>query len=138
MIIGSMTFSKEMLQTKKELEELGYEADIPFDVEHHVNDEGAIDDLEKNLQYCVENDVIWKGLEQVANADAVLVLNLPKNGISGYIGTSAFMEMGVAHWLRKKIFLLHDVPDHNEYRWAHEAKIMHTKILNGDLTKINT
>lgn len=136
MVIGSMTFAKEMLRTKEELEKLGHEADVPFDVEHHVNDEEAIDDLEKNFQYCKENDVIWKGLQQVADADAVLALNLPKNGIPGYIGTSAFMEMGVAHWLRKKIFLLHQPPDHNEYRWAHEANIMCAKVLNGDLAQI--
>lgn len=137
MVIGSMTFAKEMLQTKESLERLGYVADIPFDVEFHLNDERVIDDLEKNFQYCREHDVIWKGFQQVADADAVLVLNLPKNGIPGYIGTSAFMEMGVAHWLRKKIFLLYEPPDQNEYRWAHEAKIMATKVLGGDLAQIS-
>lgn len=137
MVIGSMTFAREMLQTKKELEKLGYEADIPFDVEHHLNDEEAIDDLDRNLQYCVENDVVRKGFQQVADADAVLVLNLPKNGIPGYIGTSALMEMGIAHWLRKKIFLFNKPPLHTEHRWAHEVQIMQPKILYGDLSKIS-
>ncbi len=138
MVIGSMTFAKEMLQTKQELERLGHEADIPFDVEHHLSDGGAIDDLERNLQYCIENDVVWKGFQQVANAEAVLVLNLPKNGIAGYIGTSALMEMGIAHWLRKQIFLFHEPPPHTDHRWAHEVKIMQPSILYGDLTKIST
>ena len=137
MVIGSMTFAKVMLQTKKELEKLGHDADIPFDVEHHLNDEGAIDDLDRNFQYCVENDVVRKGFQQVADADAALVLNLPKNGISGYIGTSALMEMAIAHWLRKKIFLLNEPPEHTEHRWAHEVKIMQPKILYGDLSKVS-
>lgn len=137
MVIGSMTFAKEMLQTKQELEKLGYAAEIPFDVEYHVSDEGAIDDLEKNFRYCIENDVVRKGFQQVVDADAILVLNLPKNGISGYIGTSALMEMGIAHWLYKKIFLLNEPPKHTEHRWAHEVKIMQPVILNGDLTRIS-
>ncbi len=137
MVIGSMTFAKEMLQTKQELEKLGYTAEIPFDVEHHLEDEGAIDDLERNFRYCIEQDVVRKGFQQVADADAVLVLNIPKNGISGYIGTSALMEMGIAHWLHKKIFLLNEPPQDTEHRWAHEVKIMQPTILHGDLTKIS-
>ena len=136
MIIGSMTFAKEMLRTKEELEKLGHTAEVPFDVKYHTDDVKAIDDLERNLRYCLDNDIIWKGFQQVANADAVLVLNYPKNGIDGYVGTSALMEMGIAHWHKKKIFLLHELPDHSLYRWAHEAKIIQTKILHGDLTKI--
>lgn len=104
MVIGSMTFAKEMLQTKEELEKVGHTAEIPFDVEYHLSDEGRVDDLEKNYQYCVENDVVWKGFQQVADADAVLVLNYPKNGVSGYIGTSALMEMAIAYWLKKRYF----------------------------------
>lgn len=136
MIIGSMTFAKEMLQTKEELEKLGHTAEAPFDAEYHASDEEAIDDLERNLQYCLENDVIWRGFQQVVNVDAVLVLNHPKNGIDGYVGTSTLMEIAIAHWYRKKIFLLHELPDHAMHRWAHEARIMHTKILYGDLAKI--
>ncbi len=136
MVIGSMTFAKEMLQAKQELERLGLKAEIPFDVEHHIKDEGAIDDLERNFRYCVENDVVHKGFQQVADADAVLVLNYPKNGISGYIGTSALMEMAIAYWLRKKIFLLHAPPSDRVHRWAHEVKIMQPIILYGNLSKI--
>lgn len=137
MVVGSMTFAKEMLKTKEELEKLGYYAEIPFDGEHHMRDEGAIDDLERNFRYCVENDVVRKGFEQVADADAVLVLNYPKNGIVGYIGTSALMEMAIAYWLKKKVFLLYEPPSDREHRWAHEVKIMQPAILYGDLSKIS-
>lgn len=138
MIIGSMTFTKEMLQLKEDLIKMGYSVDVPYDAEYHLEDEGAIDDLERNYRYCIEQDVVWKGFQQVAEADAVLALNLPKNGIAGYIGTSTLMEMGIAHWLKKKIFLLHEPPDHNAYRWAHEARIVCTKVLHGDLSEISS
>ncbi|MDP3901106.1 MAG: hypothetical protein Q8Q38_02090 [bacterium] len=136
MIIGSMSFAEKMFQVKEELEKLGHSAEVPFDAEYHVNDGNAIDDLERNLQYCIENDVIWKGFEQVANADAVLALNYEKNGIEGYVGTSTLMEMAIAHWHRKPIFLLYEPPDHKIHRWAHEVRIMHTDVLHGDLTKL--
>ena len=93
--------------------------------------------MEKNFQYCIEHDVVRKGFQQVADADCVLVLNLPKNGIAGYIGTSALMEMGIAHWLRKKIFLLNEPPTHKEHRWAHEVRIMQPIILEGNLARIS-
>ena len=136
MILGSMTFSEDMLKTKEALERFGHIADMPFDVEKHIEDGALIDDLEQNYKYSIEGDVIRKGFQQVADSDAVLVLNHQKNGISGYIGTSALMEMGLAYWLGKKIFLLHEPPSHHEHRWAHEVRIMQPVILAGDLSKI--
>lgn len=127
-----------MFQLKEELLKMGYSVGVPHDAKYHIEDEDAIDDLEKNYRYCIEQDVVWKGFQQVAEADAVLALNLPKNGIVGYIGTSTLMEMGIAHWLKKKIFLLHEPPDHNTYRWAHEARIVCTKVLHGDLSEISS
>ena len=39
-------------------------------------------------------------------ADAVLVLNYDKKGIKNYIGGNTLMEIGFAHVLNQKIFLL--------------------------------
>lgn len=136
MLLGSMTFAREMLKTKEELEKLGHIGDIPFDVEKHIKDEDLIDDLERNYKYCIEGDVIKEAFRQVAQNDAVLILNYPKNGISGYIGTSTLMEMGLAYWLGKKIFVLHEIPSEREHRWAHEVRIMQPTILSGDISSI--
>ena len=138
MILGSMTFAKEMLQTQEELRRLGWEGIAPCDVKEHADDNTLIDDFARNLEYCIKDDVIRKGFQQVADSDAVLVLNYPKNGVDGYIGTSALMELGIAYWLGKKIFLLHNIPAPKQYRWAHEVQIMQPVILYGDLTKIST
>ena len=64
------------------------------------------DDLEADLQHCKEQDELRRGFDLVAAADAVLVLNHPKNGVEGYIGTSVLMELAISHYLRKHIFLL--------------------------------
>jgi hypothetical protein len=81
--------------------------------------------------------VLRVGFDLVVKADAILVLNFPKNGINGYIGTSTLMELGIAHYFGKKIFILNDIPDFNKVRWAHEVAIMQPVILKGDLAKIN-
>lgn len=78
-----------------------------------------------------------KNFAQVAKNDAVLVLNYKRNGIEGYIGIAALLEMGVAHYLKKKIFLVQHAPSSKTARWAHEVAIMQPTIIKGDLTKIS-
>ena len=131
-----MSFAKDMIRVQEELKKLGHEASAPYDAKVHTDDEGLIDDLDTNYEYCVKNDVIRKSFEQLAAGDAVLVLNHPKNGIDGYIGTSTLMELGLSHYLRKKIFIMYDIPSHHDHRWVHEVRIMQPTILNGNLTKV--
>jgi len=136
MIIGSMAFAKDMVLVQKELQELGHEVSIPVGTQPHLKDETFVDSLEANLQFCISEDVMRKNFTEVTNHDAVLVLNHKRNNIDGYIGISALLEMGIAHFHGKKIFLLHTPPDYNEVRWAHEVAIMQPVIINEDLSKI--
>ncbi len=136
MICGSMTFSKEMSATKKKLEKLGHKVSLPYDIDVHLKDDTFIDDLEKDFEHCVKLEVLRKCFEQVAQNQAILVLNYPKNGVKGYIGTSSLMEIGLAYYLRKKIFLMYDTPTPDQARWAHEVRITQPVIINGDLGKI--
>lgn len=136
MIIGSMAFTNEMLELKDELHKLGHEVDIPFGAEPHMNDKTFVDNLDGNLEFCIENDIMRRNFDFIKEHDAVLVINHRRNEVDGYIGISALMELGVAHFLRKKIFLLNPIPDYKSHRWAHEVEIMQPIILNGDLGKI--
>ncbi|HEX7042477.1 MAG TPA: hypothetical protein VF189_04460 [Patescibacteria group bacterium] len=135
-IIGSMSFAREMLNTKNKLEELGHTVVVPIGTEAHLNDREFVDNLDDNLAWCIENDIMRKNFKQVSENDAVLVLNNKKNDLAGYIGISALMEIGVAHFLNKKIFLMEETPHYDKVRWAHEVKIMQPVILNGDLSKV--
>ncbi|HWY79064.1 MAG TPA: hypothetical protein VNW29_01775 [Candidatus Sulfotelmatobacter sp.] len=136
-IIGSMKFASEMVQIQKQLQKLGYTAVVPLGTENHLRDKTFVDNLESNLEWCITNDIMRKNFHQVADCDAVLVLNYKRNGIEGYIGVSALLEMGVAHYLGKKIFLMQKTPDYKDVRWAHEVAIMEHTIITGDLTKIS-
>lgn len=131
-----MAFAKEMLATKKKLEKMGHTVNVPHDTDVHVTDEALVDDLDRNLVHAKERDLMMQSFTLVAASDAVLVLNYKRKGIEGYIGTSALMEIGLAYYLGKKIFLLHDVPSHDKVRWAHEVRLINPIVLNDDLSKI--
>lgn len=136
-IIGSMKFAEDMVKIQNQLQELGHDAAAPIGTESHLDDSTFNDNLDSNLEWCITHDIMRKNFQQVADSDAVLVLNYKKNGIEGYIGISALMEMGVAHFLNKKIFLINETPDYKNARWAHEVAIMQPTVLKGDLTKIS-
>jgi len=72
-------------------------------------------------------------LKKVAWSDAVLVINYDKNGIKGYIGGNTLMEIGLAFFLKKKIYLLNKIPE-----LSYKEEILGVKpiIISGDLTKI--
>ena len=136
MICGSMTFASEIKDTKKRLESLGHVVFIPPDTELHVKDPGLVDNLDSNHKHALENDIMRKSFNLVAQVDAILVLNHLKNDVSGYIGTSSLMEIGLAYYLKKKIFLLNKIPNPQDARWAHEISIMKAVIIDGDLSKV--
>ena len=136
MIVGSMTFAKYMVDIKQKLEQLGHVVTMPCDTEFHVENEEIIDNLEEDFKHLTENDILRKCFKLVAQSDAILILNKPKYGVSGYIGTSTLMETGLAYYLGKKIFILHDVPSSEECRWAHEIKVMQPIIINEDLSLV--
>lgn len=136
MICGSMAFAKNILKVKKELEKLGHQVNVPVDIENHLADSSFTDKLDENHQHCVANNILKKCFDLIAESDAILFLNLKKNNIDGYIGASGLMEIGLAHYLGKKIFLFNKIPSYHEQRWALEVSIMQPIIIDQELSKI--
>ena len=66
--------------------------------------------------------------------DAILVLNYDKRGIKNYIGGNTLMEIGFAHVLKQKVFLLNQIPEIDFYKT--EIESVKPIIINGDLSKI--
>jgi len=82
-------------------------------------------------------DLIKRHKELIENSDAILVLNLTKNKIEGYIGGNTLMEMGFAHIYNKKIFLFNEIPLKSErMHYIDEILDMKPVIINCDLDKI--
>jgi len=132
-VIGSMQFTDKMLALRDELNQLGHDA---FVTDLHTpfigQNETVIERLK--IDQKMSQDVIKDFWEAMQGADAVLVANFDKNGISNYIGGNTLLEIGFAHVLNQKIFLLNTIPDIHYYKSEIEA--MRPVIINGDLSKI--
>ncbi|MFH0905108.1 MAG: hypothetical protein V1826_00070 [bacterium] len=128
-----MQFAKEMLAAASQLERAGHVCFMPLQVKEYAG--GEIMYLHgENADQKIEHDVIHNHSRLIDKSDAVLVLNYTKKHIDNYIGGNAFLEMGYAHVLNKKIFLLNPIPDIEFYK--PEMVAMRPIILNGDLSLI--
>lgn len=81
----------------------------------------------------IRQDAIKVHFEKIKNSDGILVLNFEKKGVKNYIGGAVLMEIGLAHFLGKKIFLLNPIPEVN---YRDEIMAMTPVVLDGDLRKI--
>jgi len=131
-IAASMSFAKEMLKTQKLLEDMGYQAFLAPDTYDCVKNP----ELNMNDEHNFKTDIMRACMNIQEKCDAILVLNYPKNKIEGYIGAHTLMELGLAYYLRHKIFLLYPMPHQNEIRHAQEVMHMRPTILHGDITQL--
>ena len=142
-ICGSIAFQGKIVPLKENLEELGHQVKIwPLKVK---NGEGQLIPVQEYYQIrrTANNDEKWvwdrkaeavlEHFDKIAWSDAILVANYDKNDVKGYIGGNTLMEMGLALYLKKKIYLLNQVP---ELPYKEEILGVKPVILNGDLTKI--
>jgi hypothetical protein len=129
-----------MVEVKKKLESMGHEVDLP--PTEIKNEKGEMIPVKEYYRIRKETSEdtgwIWdRKKEAIMNhfrkidwADAVLILNYEKNDIKGYVGANTLIEMGLALWLGKVIYLLHEIP---EIPSKEEILGMQPIILNGKL-----
>jgi hypothetical protein len=113
-ICSSAAFYKHVCEIADKLEALGVEVVIPktahimrssgdFNVENYKT-------WYKNNQDFHKKKALMDGhFEEVASGDAILVVNDEKHGVPGYIGPNVLMEIAIAYYLKKPIFLLEDI-----------------------------
>lgn len=132
-ICGSMTTAKKMIDIAKALEGAGHDVVLPEFTEEYA----GMDTLDNVHSESVENklnhDLIRGYFEEIKDSDAILVINEKRNGVDNYIGGNSFLEMGFAHVLGKKIFLLNDMPD---MLYRDEIMAMKPVVIHGDLDRI--
>ena len=128
-ICGSLSFAKEMIKIKNELEKIGQEVVIPTNAENYAK--GTID-VENKLEK-IQLNVIKTYYGKIKNSDGVLIINKDKNNIKNYIGGNGLIEMAFAHVLNKKIFLLNEIP---KMSYSDEIEAMKPIILNNNLNLI--
>lgn len=107
-LCSSAKFFEKLWDIKKSLEERGYEVLLPSMKDYHHLSEDAL----AKIQY----DLIGEHFRKIDESDAIYVANYDKNGIAGYIGGSALLEMGLAFYRKIPIFLLNNIPQQVSYR----------------------
>lgn len=132
-IIGSMQFTDKMLEVREELNKLGHEAFVT-DLHKSMVGKSAEEIEEIKLHQKNNMDAIREFWRMMQGADAVLILNLDKNGVKNYIGANTFLEVGFAHVLGQKIFSFNPMPDFPYI--ITEMDAMRPVVIDGDLTKI--
>jgi nucleoside 2-deoxyribosyltransferase len=139
-ICASIQFTNEINEISRKLELNGHVVEIPLTSQKILNGEITLEEFNKeNLSgeganRKIQDDVIKKYYNKIKDCDCILVLNYSKNGIENYIGGNTFLEMGFAHVLDKKIFLLNEIPN---ISYSDEIEAMMPRILNGDILKVN-
>ncbi|MBU4284948.1 hypothetical protein KKF60_00070 [Patescibacteria group bacterium] len=142
-ICGSTAFYDEMLVIKEKLELAGNEVKLPpievkdgdgniIPIKEYYQRRKVASEDEKWIWDRKGEAIMWH-FEKINWSDVVLVLNYDKNNINGYIGGNTLMEIGVAFFMKKKIYLLNPIP---EISYKEEILGMKPIILNGDLSKI--
>lgn len=132
-VVGSMQYTEKMLAVRDKLISMGHDAFVTTFAQSLI---GKSDEEKERIKlYQKKNkDAIREFWRLMQDADAILVVNLEKNGIKDYIGGNTLMEIGFAHVLNQKIFLLNPIPDIPYYKSEIEA--VKPIIINGDLSKI--
>lgn len=128
-----MVFSKEMLLAAEELQEMGHEVVIPNNTEDYANGVKKAETSGESVANKIKDDLIRDYFKKIEKSDAVLIVNITKNGIENYLGGNAFLEMGFAHVLNKKVYLLNPIP---EVGYKDEIVAMQPVILDGRVAEL--
>jgi hypothetical protein len=119
-ICSSASFYRQAVDVQAQLQKLDYRVIIPataekmkhsgdFNVQHYKTWFGNKNDYHKKT-------ALMRGhFDEVKKGDAILVLNYEKHDIKNYIGGNALMEMALAFFLHKPIFILNEIPENSNF-----------------------
>lgn len=149
-ICGSIIFYKDMESIKDELLGLGFEVKMPelaFEAPselggarkiyfvNYIDENGGIDAFPAGHEiWNLKQKAIQDHFRKIEWADAILVVNNEKRGIKGYVGGNTIVQVGVAAYLNKPIFILNDIS--SELPYKQEILGMKPIILKGNLELI--
>jgi hypothetical protein len=149
-ICGSIAFYDEMEEAKKALEARGHEVLIPLlsnEVPEvggdrkiyfgkYIEDNGGIEAFPPDHRlWDLKAGAIRDHYDKIEWCDAILVSNHEKRGIAGYVGGNTLIEIGLAFFLKKKIYVLNPVS--SELSYKQEIYGMKPVLLNGHLDLIS-
>lgn len=130
-ICGSMKFFKEMADLQGRLESQGHVVFMPIAIDglDYWQEDGS-----KRVEAKKGLNLVATHMDKIKKSDAILVANYTKGDMEHYIGANTFLEMGFAHYLGKKIFLVNPLP---KQKYIDDELVSFDPIvLNGDLARV--
>ncbi len=130
-LCGSSAFVKDMKEAADYLAEKGFECLLP---EPLISEEDYA--KENSMEKLLEMKPVFfrRHFKKIEDSDAILVINKKRKGFEGYLGSNTLMEISIAFYLGKKIFLLNPIQkDHPHYE---ELVGLNSAVLDGDLSKL--
>lgn len=109
-ICCSGSFYKDALDLEKELLALGFTVKLP-QTAYRIRKEKNFDIdkfkiwVKDSKNRAVKAKLIKNHFSEITKSDAILVLNLKKNEVEGYIGANVLMEIALAFHLDKPVFI---------------------------------
>lgn len=135
-LCASMNFYPTLLQIEDDLREKGFDVDIPVSAKTmKANNDFEVSHFKGVFSSEQKGKFIRENFVNIAGSDAILVINNEKNGVQGYIGANVLMEIGIAFYFKKKIYIWNQYPENSPYK--DELVIFGAEVINGDLEKIH-
>jgi hypothetical protein len=134
-ICSSANFYKQAGEIKGQLQTKGITVLMP-DVAQKMRESGDFDVSHYKTWFADANDYHKKAelmrihFQKIEKGNAILVLNYEKHGQQNYIGGNVLMEMSLAFYLHKPIFILNDIPEDSPFE--EEIKGMGPIALHGN------
>ena len=122
-----MDFFETMSTLAVDLSSRGFDVLLPAAEEIKI-DYTAISDFDLAE---AKSAFIDEHLGKIRVSDAILVVNLPKREVDGYVGANTLMEMAFAYALGRKVFVLYHPGDQP---CRPELLGMKPNVLDGDLS----
>ena len=135
-LCASMAFYKDLVDIEKQLEEKGFTVMIPVSAQvMKKKNDFEVSHFKGVFSFEERKKFIHTNFDEIAKADSILVINGNKNGIKGYIGANVLMEIGLASYFKKKIYIWNNVEDTAPYK--DELSCLEAIYIQQDLSKIN-
>ena len=134
-LAASMNFYPKLLQIEAELLSRGFEIEIPVSAKMmRERNDFVVEHFKDSHSNAQKADFFRENINNMEECDSILVINEEKNGISGYIGTSVIMEIGIAWYLHKKIYVWNELPPDAAYK--PEIDAFGAQVINRDLSNV--
>lgn len=134
-LCSSMNFYRELVQIEGQLVAKGFKVNIPISAQTmKKNNDFEVAHFKGVFSQKQKAGFIHENFKKISEGDAILVINNEKNGMKGYIGSNVLMEIALAFFFKKRIFIWNPVPDDAPYR--EELLAFDVRVIDQKLDKI--